>query len=198
MTELSFRDKQTLLFLAVELFLISRSLIETQTTFLVCSLKNIIIPSWMVTSEQHLCLWSLSLVSLCCHWSSQWLCALSSLCGCRFLIGWLGFCGVWWTGLTAVGLLVGRWGEFRSEIVLGQVACLHAVCVMAINIIPLQQMFQGYAWRAWENGERCSWAIMENPKRVSHNLVLTCLPLPSSHVHHNMLLHDFIPHSSTP
>lgn len=55
-----------------------------------------------------------------------------------------------------MGLLVGRWGEFKTEIVLGQVACLHAVCVMAINIIPLQQTFQGISGRAWENGERCS------------------------------------------
>lgn len=63
-----------------------------------------------------------------------------------------------------MGLLVGRWGDFKTEIVLGQVACLHAVCVMAINIIPLQQAFQGY-WGSWEGmGER--GAIMENPKRV--------------------------------
>ncbi len=73
---------------------------------------------------------------------------LSFLYGYRFLIGWVGFCGVWWMGLTAVGLLVGRWGEFKTEIVVGQVACLHAVCVMAINIIPLQQTFQRISARA--------------------------------------------------
>lgn len=55
----------------------------------------------------------------------------------------MGFCGVWWMGLTAVGLFVGRWGDFKIlRAVLGQDACLHAVCVMAINIIPLQQTFQ--------------------------------------------------------
>lgn len=58
-----------------------------------------------------------------------------------------------------MGLLVGRWGGFKTKIVLGQVACLHAVYVMTINIIPLQQTFQGIsgcAGKAWEIGERCT------------------------------------------